>query len=79
MDYMLFAVGITLIISGFIITYFLISSVMSFSKAVTQMQAEALREMVETKKNELTFTTVLGSAIILLGIVLIGKAIKSSR
>lgn len=79
MDYMLFAIGITLILSGFLITYLLISSVMSFSKAITQMQAEALREMVETKKNELTFVTVLGSAIVLLGIILIGKAIKSSR
>ncbi len=77
MDYMLFTVGIILIISGFVITYFLISSVMSFSKAITQMQAEALREMVETKKNELTFATVLGSAVILLGIVLIGKAVKA--
>ncbi len=76
MDYMLFAVGVTLVISGFIITYFLISSVMSFSKAITQMQAEALREMVETKKNELTFATVLGSAIILLGVILTGKALK---
>jgi len=77
MDYMLFTVGIILIISGFVITYFLISSVMSFSKAIAQMQAEALREMVETKKNELTFATVLGSAVILLGIVLIGKAVKA--
>ena len=76
MDYMLFAVGVSLIICGFVITYLLISSVMTFSQAVTQMQAEALRELVETKKNELTFSSIVGSAIILLGAILVGKAIK---
>ena len=76
MDYMLFAVGVSLIICGFIITYLLISSVMTFSQAVTQMQAEALRELVETKKNELTFSSIVGSAIILLGAILVGKAVK---
>ncbi|RLI98107.1 MAG: hypothetical protein DRP00_02740 [Candidatus Aenigmatarchaeota archaeon] len=76
MDYMLFAVGVSLIICGFVITYLLISSVMTFSQAVTQMQAEALRELVETKKNELTFSSIVGSAIILLGAILVGKAVK---
>ena len=76
MDYTLFAVGVSLIICGFVITYLLISSVMTFSQAVTQMQAEALREVVETKKNELTFSSIVGSAIILLGAILVGKAVK---
>ncbi len=76
MDYMLFAVGVSLIICGFVITYLLISSVMSFSQAVTQMQREALKEFLETKKNELTFSSIVGSAIILLGAILVGKAVK---
>lgn len=76
MDYLLFGVGVSLIICGFVITYLLISSVMSFSQAVSQMQAEALRELVETKKNELTFSSIVGSAIILLGAILVGKAVK---
>ncbi|GEM_PF-3069810 len=76
MDYMLFAVGISLIICGILVTYLLVSSALTFSKAMSEMQAEALRELIETKKNELSFASVIGAAIGLIGILLVGKAIR---
>jgi uncharacterized protein YjeT (DUF2065 family) len=75
MDSALLAFGVTIIIFGIIISYFLVTSVLKIGRSVVDIQTQTA-DLIQTQNNEILSTTLIGGAIILIGVLIIKEALK---
>jgi hypothetical protein len=68
--------GITILISGLIITYLLILSFLKINQSLIKIQEET-ESMFTGIKNMFYSTTIVGGALVLIGFYLIKRALKS--
>jgi hypothetical protein len=75
MDSALLAFGITIIIFGIIISYLLVTSVFKIGRSVVDVQTQTA-DLIQTQNNGILSSTLIGGAIILIGVLIIKEAFK---
>lgn len=75
MKSILLVLGVSTIIFGIIITYFLMTSIIKFGQAIEEIQAQSFR-LTDIQKNQILGSSLIGAVIVVIGVVLTKQAFK---
>jgi hypothetical protein len=75
MDSALLAFGVTIIIFGIIISYLLVTSVLKVGQSIIDIQTQTA-DLIQTQNNGILSSTLIGGAIILVGVLITREAFK---
>ena len=75
MNTALLLLGITITIFGIIITYLLVVSVFKMGQSMIEMQTQT-ESLIQTQMNGIVSTTLIGGALILIGILVVREAFR---
>jgi len=75
MNTTLLLLGVSTIIFGIIISYFLVASVFKIGQAIIEIQTQTT-SLIEIQRNEIISTTLIGGAIILIGVLITREAFR---
>jgi len=74
MNTVLLVLGVSIIIVGIVISYVLVASVLKIGQAMIEIQSQA--SLISTKRNQIINTSLIGGAIILIGVLITRKAFR---
>ena len=76
MNTILLLFGFSTIVFGIVLTYVLVASVFKAGQAIIRIQDQTT-SLIATKRNEIINTSLIGGAVILIGVLITKKALRS--